>query len=444
MSLPTIAIVGRPNVGKSSYLNAAIGRRISIVEPTPGVTRDRVCVEIDCGDRTAILVDTGGIGVVDEERLDDDIENQIDIALHLADCLIFMVDAKAGLTPLDERVARRLRKMQKPMVLCANKIDHPGKEHLATDFLRLGLGEPIILSTKEQIGVQKTLEAAFALIDEEAIWGDEGIDPEIPRIAFVGKRNVGKSTILNLLAGEGRVIVSDIAGTTRDAVDVPVEYIGRKLVAIDTAGIMKKNRVKSSIEFYSQARSEAAIRRSDVVFFVIDPTTDISQVDKKIAMQIVETGRPCVIVVNKWDLAKDKIDTGSFAEYIEKKLPGLHFAPVVVVCASEGKRLEQAIDVGFDLFDQTTIRATTGELNRAVEAAFERKKPGGKYGYKAKIYFTTQVDRSPPTFVVFVNEPSLFPSNYRRYIENRLREKFEFEEIPVHVFFRRRNSRFHD
>ncbi len=444
MSLPTIAIVGRPNVGKSSYLNAAIGRRISIVEATPGVTRDRVSVEVYCGDRNAILMDTGGIGVVDEEKLDEDIETQIDVALHLADCLIFLVDAKDGLTPLDERVARQLRKLQKPIVLCANKIDHPSKNHLAAEFLRLGFGEPLILSTKEEIGVQETLEAAFSLLDEDAGWGDEGVDPEIPRVAFVGKRNVGKSTILNLLAGEGRVIVSDIAGTTRDAVDVPVEYKGRKLVAIDTAGIMKKNRVKSSIEFYSQARSEAAIRRSDIVFFVIDPTTDISQVDKKIAMQIVETGKPCVIVINKWDLAREKIETGDFAEYVEKKLPGLHFAPVVIVSAIEGSRVEHAIDVAFELHKQSTIRVTTGELNRTIESAFERKKPGGKYGYKAKIFFTTQVDRSPPTFVVFVNETSLFPSNYRRYIENRLREAFDFEEIPVHVFFRRRASRFHD
>jgi GTP-binding protein len=444
MSLPTIAIVGRPNVGKSSYLNAAIGRRISIVEATPGVTRDRVAVEIDCGDRTAILVDTGGIGVVDEVKLDDDIEGQIDIALNLADCLIFLVDAKVGITPLDQRVARLLRKLNKPIVFCANKIDHPGKNHMATEFLRLGLGEPLILSTKEEIGVQEALEQAFAKIEDYSGWGDDGIDPDIPRIAFVGKRNVGKSTILNLLAGEGRVIVSDIAGTTRDAVDVPVEYMGRKLVAIDTAGIMKKTKVKNSIDFYSQARSEAAIRRSNVVFFVLDPTTDISQVDKKISMQIIETGRPCVIVVNKWDLAKEKIDTGSFSEYIEKKLPGLHFAPVVVVSATEGKRLEHAIDVAFELHNQSSARVTTGELNRVIEKAFERKKPGGKYGYKAKIYFNTQVDRSPPTFVIFVNEPTLFPANYRRYIENRLREAFDFEEIPVHVFFRRRASRFHD
>ncbi|MCB9834223.1 MAG: ribosome biogenesis GTPase Der [Planctomycetes bacterium] len=444
MSLPTIAIVGRPNVGKSSYLNAVVGRRVSIVEPTPGVTRDRVTVEVEHGDRRALLMDTGGIGVVDEMRLDQDIEHQIELALDIADVLIFVVDGREGVTPLDQRVARRLRKLEKPVILAANKLDHPGKDILAAEFYRLGMGEVVPLSAQEGIGVMDLLDRAFKLLPEPEGMTDFGFDPEVPRIALVGKRNVGKSTFINQVAGTERVIVSDIAGTTRDAVDVPVDYKGRRFIAIDTAGIMKKNRVGSSIDFYSQARSEAAIRRADIILFLIDPATDLSQVDKKIAMQVVEQGKPCVLVINKWDSAGERISTEEYMEYLELKLPGLHFAPVVFISAREGFNVDKAIDVAFDLHRQAQLRVGTGELNRVLEAAFERRRPGGKTGYKAKIFYGTQVDRSPPTFVVFVNDPSLFPGNYQRYVENRLREAFKFDEIPVQVFFRSRDSLYHD
>ena len=443
MSLPTIAIVGRPNVGKSSFLNAVIGRRVSIVEPTPGVTRDRICVEAYCGDRDLLLMDTGGIGVVDEARLDDDIEVQIDTALDLASVVIFLVDGKDGVTPLDKEVARRLRCLSKPIVLGVNKIDHPAKNDLAAEFHRLGIAEPHAVSAKEGFGIVDLFERAVALLPPaESLETTE--DEELPRIAFVGKRNVGKSTLLNSLVGENRVIVSDIQGTTRDAVDVTVDYKGRRFVAIDTAGIMKKNRVKGSIEFYSQARTVAAIRRAQVVVFMFDANLEVSQVDKKLAMQIVDSGRPCVLVVNKWDLAREKIGTAEFLEYMAERLPGLHFAPAVFISATESFNLAGLIDVSFDLHRQAITRVGTGELNRALEQAFQQRKPGGKKGYKTKIYYGTQVDRSPPTFVVFVNEPGLFPSNYRRYIENRLRDAFDFAEIPVQVYFRRRSSLYHD
>ncbi len=444
MSLPTIAIVGRPNVGKSSYLNAVVGRRISIVEPTPGVTRDRISVEVEHGDRRALLVDTGGIGVVDEMRLDEDIESQIEIALHLADVIIFVVDGREGVTPLDQKVSRRLRKLQKPVVLGVNKLDHPGKDILAAEFFRLGMGDPVAFSAQEGLGVMHLLDKAFKLLPEPEGMADFGFDPEVPRIALVGKRNVGKSTFINKVAAADRVIVSDIAGTTRDAVDVPVEYKGRKFIAIDTAGIMKKNRVRNSVDFYSQARSEAAIRRADIVLFLIDPATDLSQVDKKIGMQVADQAKPCVLVVNKWDTAKERISTAEYMTYLEARLPGLHFAPVVFISALDGFNVDKAIDVAFDLHQQAQLRVSTGELNRVVEAAYERRRPGGKTGFKAKIYYATQVDRSPPTFVIFVNDPSLFPGNYQRYIENRLRDAFKFDEIPVQVFFRGRDSLYHD
>lgn len=442
MRIPTIAVVGRPNVGKSSYFNAVVGRRVAIVEPTPGVTRDRVSADIDCGGRVVQLMDTGGIGVVDEMALDADIENQIDLALHLADVVIFLVDGRDGVTPLDETVAEQLRKLKKPLILGANKIDHPSRENLAMEFYSLGLGDPIALSANEGLGVEEVLDAAVALLPEDAVV--EPNEEQLPKIALVGKRNVGKSTLLNHLAGEERVIVSDIAGTTRDAVDVTLEFEGRRFIAIDTAGVMKKGKVGSSIDFYSQARTEGAIRRADVVLFLFDPTLDISQVDKKLAMQVSDACRPCVLVVNKWDLAQDSIKTGEFMDYLADRLPGLHFAPAVFISALEELNTSGLMDVAFDIAEQAGRRVGTGELNRVLEDAFARRRPGGKHGYKAKMFFGTQVETSPPTFVVFVNDPSLYPANYQRYVENRLREAFEFSEIPIRVFLRKRASMYHD
>ncbi|MCA9319638.1 MAG: ribosome biogenesis GTPase Der [Planctomycetes bacterium] len=446
MTPRTIAIVGRPNVGKSSYFNAVIGRRISIVEPTPGVTRDRISIAVEFEGRAFDLMDTGGIGIVDEAMLGQDIENQIEIAIHLADVIIFLVDGKEGITALDADVARRLRRLNKPLVLGVNKIDHPGKEALANEFYGLAMGEPVVVSALEGMGVMELLGRAKDLLpnDPKREESDAEVEDRLIRIAFVGKRNVGKSTLLNQLSGGSRVIVSEIAGTTRDAVDVDVNFKGRRFTAIDTAGIMKKGKVSNSIDFYSQARTEAAIRRADVVLFLFDPTLDVSQVDKKIARQLADSARPCVLVVNKWDLARDQLQTGEFVEYLAARLPGLHFSPVVFTSALEGMNLDGAIDVAFDLHRQASIRVGTGELNRAIEAAVERRKPGGREGYKAKVFYATQVDHTPPTFIVFVNDPSLFPANYQRYIQNQLRDAFDFNEVPLNVFFRRRDSLYHD
>ncbi|HGY91700.1 MAG TPA: ribosome biogenesis GTPase Der [Planctomycetes bacterium] len=447
MNPACIAIVGRPNVGKSSYFNAVIGRRIAIVEPTPGVTRDRVSVPIERGGRIFELVDTGGIGIVDEAMLNEDIEGQIDMALHLADAVVFIVDGKDGPTALDRQVADRLRPLGKPVVLAVNKIDHPNRESAVLEFHALGMGEPIPLSAQEGFGVEAVLERAIEILPDRFRVPETEVEDEddgLLKLAFVGKRNVGKSTLLNQLAGDDRVIVSDLAGTTRDAVDADIDFHGRRFRAIDTAGIMKKQKVKNSIDFYSQARTEAAIRRADVVLFLFDATLEVSQVDKKIARQLVDAGRPSVLVINKWDLAREGMSTEEYLEYLTSRLPGLHYAPVVFISALEKMNLEGAIDVAFDLHAQAQVRIGTGELNRVLEQAFERRKPGGRDGYKAKVFYGTQVDRTPPTFIIFVNDPSLFPANYQRYIENRLREAFAFEEIPLQVFFRRRQSLYHD
>ncbi|MEE9393369.1 MAG: ribosome biogenesis GTPase Der [Planctomycetota bacterium] len=441
MSLATVAIVGRPNVGKSSYLNAVIGRRIAIVEPTPGVTRDRLIIDVRVGDRNIQLMDTGGIGIVDVAQLDDDIAYQIDMAIELADAVIFLVDGKDGITALDQQVADTLRRLKKPVILGVNKIDHPKRDPQAGEFWALGLGEPHPLSALEKLGVDALLDDVVAMLPEDFYPGES--PNELPKFAFVGKRNVGKSTLLNTMAGEARVIVSEIAGTTRDAVDVDLEYEGLKFTAIDTAGVMKKGKVPSSIDFYSQTRTEAAIRRCDVVLFLIDATDDISQVDKKIAMQVRDQGKPCILAINKWDLASGRMESKDYLEYIGEKLPGFHFAPVVFISALEEFNTKGVLEVAFDIYGQASKRVGTGELNRLLEQAFEKRKPGGKRGYKARIYYGAQVETSPPTFVVFVNDLRMFPENYRRYLENRLREAFDFAEVPLQVRFRRRTSLYH-
>ncbi|MEZ6196534.1 MAG: ribosome biogenesis GTPase Der [Planctomycetota bacterium] len=443
MKVPTIAIVGRPNVGKSSYLNAAARRRVAIVEPTPGVTRDRLVIDVEMEGRKVRLMDTGGIGIVDEARLDEDIAFQIDMALELADAVIFLIDGKEGVTPLDRQVAERLRRLEKPLMLGVNKIDHPNQEPRAYEAWELGLGEPMPISAQEGFRVFALLGDLLDRIPPE-VGEEERPEDGLLRLAIVGKRNVGKSTFLNTLAGKQRVIVSDIAGTTRDAVDVELEYEGRRFVAIDTAGIMKKSKVGTSVDFYSQTRTEAAIRRADVVLFLFDAVTEVSQVDKKIAMQIIDEGKACVLVANKWDLAEGNMGTEDYLEYLQKRLPGLHFAPLVFMSARQEFNTRGVIDVAFDLHEQASLQAGTGELNRAVKEAFERRKPGGRFGYKARIFYATQVRTSPPTFAVFVNSPDHFPDDYRRYLENRLREAFGFSEVPVHVRFRGRTSIYHD
>lgn len=443
MNRPTIAIVGRPNVGKSSYMNAAARRRISIVQETPGVTRDRVTCEVEVLGQMVELVDTGGIGVVDEARLDAHIERQIDTALETADAVIFLVDGKDGITALDTRVAEILRRLRKPMILGVNKLDHPKHEPEASEFYSLGMGEPRAISAQEYIGVDALLEEIVRDLQKTMSFDSDDDEDDTLKIAFVGKRNVGKSTVLNLLAEEERVIVSDIAGTTRDAVDQLIELKGRKFIAIDTAGIMKKSSISNSIEFYSQSRTEQAIRRADVVLFLLDAAKDISQVDKKLASIIVDEAKPCVVVVNKWDLAKDTIETGDYMKYLEVKLHGLHFAPVVFSSALENFNVVGAISTAFDLHEQAQTRVGTGELNRLLEGAMRRRRPGGAKGYKARIYYGTQVGVSPPSFSIFVNDMKLFPANYGRYIINQLREEFDFEEIPVRLFFKRRKSLYH-
>ena len=438
MRLPVVGIIGRPNVGKSSLLNAVAKRRIAIVHDKPGVTRDRVEAEVTHGDRTFTLIDMGGIGIVDDHALDDEVEMQINVALTSSDVVVFVVDVRDGVTPLDEAVADVLRKQNKPTVLLANKVDGEQLVHESHVFESFGLGSPLPVSAQQILGVGPAMDAVCEALPPKTAAERPSEEGET-RIALVGQRNAGKSTLLNALVGEERVIVSEIPGTTRDSVDVQVAFGERKFTAIDTAGIRKIRKLQDSIEYYSQLRAHESITRADVVLHLIDASKEISQVDKKIADAVMTARRPCVLVINKWDLA-EHIDTEKYLKYFASRLPLWHFAPVVFVSAKERVRLREMVDVAFDLHDQGAERISTPRLNKVVEQAAAIRGPRVSRGKYPKIYYATQVGTNPPWIVLFVNDPGLFKDDFRRFLGNRFREAFSFHEIPVRISFRKRKS----
>lgn len=439
--LPVVAIIGRPNVGKSSFLNAAVGRRISIVHDKPGVTRDRIAAEMTRDGRTFELVDMGGIGIVDDHALDEEVEMQINAALASADVIVFIVDVRDGLTMLDEQVSDLLRRVEKPVLLLANKVDSDRHAMEVHTFEACGLGTPLATSAKQVLGISDALDRIVELLPEKHP-SEQPTEEGETRIAFVGQRNAGKSTLLNALAGEERVIVSDIPGTTRDSVDVQVKFGDRFFTAIDTAGIRKKNRLADSIEYYSQVRALETIEKADVVLHLIDSTQTISQVDKKIADAVQRAHKPCVLVINKWDLAEDSVVTEKYLDYLGQQLPLWHFAPVVFISAKNGVRLRETVDVAFDLHDQGSHRVSTPDLNKVVERAREIRGPRVSRGKYPRVYYATQVGTNPPWIVLFVNDPALFKDDFRRFLENRFREAFPFEEVPIRISFRKRASIF--
>ncbi len=442
MSLPVIAIVGRPNVGKSSLLNSFAGERISIVDSTPGVTRDRVSALVPFRDVVMEMVDTGGIGVVDQDDLSEHIERQIAFALEGANLILFVVDVRDGITPLDRMVAARLRQRSEeiPLILAANKVDHPNLESGVHEFHRLGLGDPHGVSANEGWGRKDLLQEISG-----KVWPTAGVETDpVMRIAVVGRRNVGKSTFVNVMAQEERVIVSEVPGTTRDAVDVRFQKDGREFVVIDTAGIQRRKGIKDSIEFYSQVRTLGAIQRADVVLFLLDASEEITRADKKLGETISKAHKVCVMVANKWDLSGGKIATEAYAKYLSDRMPGMIYAPIVFTTAKESRNTQAAIDLAQNLYKRASLRAGTGELNRVMKAILKHRPPPAKKGKSGKIYYATQVAASPPIFVVFVNQPKAFSNDYRRYIANSLREALKFEEIPIRIIFRQRESQYHD
>ncbi|MEM1448328.1 MAG: ribosome biogenesis GTPase Der [Planctomycetota bacterium] len=432
--MPRVALVGRPNVGKSTLLNRLCGSRVAIVEPTAGVTRDRIAVPARLsttqGERWVEVVDTGGLGIVDRDDLGPHVEAQVETALMGADLVLFLVDVRDGLTPPDEEVARLLRGSEIPVQLVVNKAEGGGFEWEAEDFHRLGVGgDALVISAQNGDGIAELRERIV-----EVLPGAPTEKPgETPRmkIAVVGRRNAGKSTLVNNLAGEDRMIVSEIEGTTRDAVDVIFERDGETFVVIDTAGVRKRSKVEDAIEFFSDARSMRTIRRADVVVLLFDVTRRLSAIEKNLARYAVDRYKPIVLAANKWDLVDDR-SPEEFREYLDAQLPGLAFAPIVFLSAKEGERVEELVDVARDLFDQAHQRVPTGDLNRVLERALEARQPSAK-GYRIRVRYATQAEVAPPTFVLFVNDKKHVGKDWLRYLQNRLREELPFHEVPLRI-----------
>jgi len=435
MALPVVAIIGRPNVGKSSLLNALAGEMISIVEPTAGVTRDRVSTIISREERYFELVDTGGYGIVDVDQLSGHIEQQILQAIESANLVLFMVDIRDGLVPLDEKIAQLLRKNNLDVIGVANKADTAKMFPAAGEFSRLGFGEFLCISAKNNLNKAVLLDRVFDKLSHM-----ESSRPAEPvmKLAIMGKRNAGKSTLVNAIVGSERVIVSETPGTTRDAIDVRFEKDGKTIVVIDTPGLKKKSKIADSIEFYSSVRAARSIQRADVVLLMIDAAVPVSQVDKKLAKSIVDEYKGCIIIVNKWDLAKEVAATDDYRDYLTKLLPGLKYAPIAFTTATEAKNVQSVLDLAAEIFKQATTWIPTAKLNKAFEI-IKRERTGVGKGNKQgspRIYYATQIAANPVTILMFVNKQELFEENYRRTITNRLRSMLPIEEVPIRLLVR--------
>ncbi|MEX0701411.1 MAG: ribosome biogenesis GTPase Der [Planctomycetales bacterium] len=441
MSVPRVAIVGRPNVGKSSLFNWLAHRLISVVDATAGVTRDRVTYLMHEGGRYFELIDTGGIGIVDEADLSGQIEEQIRIGIELADLVLFVVDALAGPMPLDREVAARLRRLAKPKVLVVNKCDSPKLEAEAPAFYGLAEAPAVATTVKGNRGRDKLLAAILehlpAPAENEAAEGAALAEAPELKLAIVGRRNAGKSTFINALAREERVIVSEVPGTTRDSIDVRFEMDGKTIVAIDTPGVRKKKSLASDVEFYGLVRAQKSIRRADVVFMFFDSQETISRVDKQLVDEIHDQGKPCVFVVNKWDEAAD-MTTEAWAEYLFESFPTMRHVPVAFITARAGKNVKAAVNLAQAIHKQSRLRVSTGQLNRVVRAAIKHNAPPMRKNRRPKIFFVTQVAAEPPTIVLKCNDPSLIDETWKRYLLGVLREELPFKEVPIKLYFRQR------
>lgn len=430
---PLIAIVGRPNVGKSTLFNKIAGKRISIVEDTPGVTRDRVYVDCEWCGKPFTLIDTGGLELKSTDEMWRHIKAQAELAIDMADVIIFVVDGKTGITVDDEQVAGYLRRSRAPVVLAVNKLDNNEKDTIY-DFYALGFGEPYAVSAEQGKGIGDLLDAVLSDVESS----EKGEEPEALKIAIVGKPNAGKSSITNSLLGYDRVIVSDIAGTTRDSIDTEIEINGKKYIIIDTAGMRKKGNIDKVLERYSVMRSLGSVRRSDVTVIVCDASEGLTEQDVKIAGFVHEEGKPVVFVFNKWDLIeKDNSTVNEFNNKVKTELKFMDYIKPMYISAKTGKRLDNLLPYIEKVYENASRRISTGLLNEMLIDATRINEPPSKNGKRLKIFFITQIASNPPTFVLKVNDPLLMHFSYKRYIENSLRNTFDFEGTPIKLLVRK-------
>ena len=440
MSRPIVAIVGRPNVGKSTLFNVLAGSQISIVQDTPGVTRDRIYADVTWLDMQFTLIDTGGIEPESSDLILSSMRQQAEIAIETADVIMFVTDVRQGVVDADFKVADMLRRSKKPVVLVVNKVDNFDKFMADVyEFYNLGIGDPMPVSAASRLGLGDMLEVVTSHFNKDTTAEEED---DRPKIAFVGKPNVGKSSLVNKLVGEERVIVSDIAGTTRDAIDTPVKYHGKEYVFIDTAGLRRKNKIKEDIERYSIIRTVSAVERADVVVLMIDATEGVTEQDTKIAGIAHERGKGMIIAVNKWDaVVKDDKTIYKFTNEIREKLAFMPYAELIFISALTGQRLNKLYETIDAVIENHALRVGTGVLNEILSEAVAMKQPPSDKGKRLRLYYITQVSVKPPTFVIFINDKELTHFSYTRYIENRIRESFGFKGTPIHFIYRERKEK---
>lgn len=440
MSKPIVAIVGRPNVGKSTLFNALAGEKISIVKDTPGVTRDRIYADIDWLNYNFTMIDTGGIEPDSNDIILSQMREQAQIAIDTADVIIFMTDVKQGLIDADAKVADMLRRSRKPVILVVNKVDNFNRMMADVyEFYNLGIGDPVPISASQKSGLGDMLDK---VVEHFQSLNLEEEEDERPKVAIVGKPNVGKSSIINKLTGQSRVIVSNIAGTTRDAIDTDVKYNGKEYVFIDTAGIRRKSKVKEEIERYSVIRTVTAVERADVVVIVIDATEGVTEQDAKIAGIAHENGKGIIIAVNKWDaIEKNDKTVYEYKNKVRQVLSFMQYAEIMFISAKTGQRLPKLFEMIDMVIENHSLRIETGVVNEIMAEAVAMQQPPSDKGKRLRLYYITQVSVKPPTFVIFVNDKELMHFSYTRYIENRIREAFGFRGTPLRFIIRERNDK---
>lgn len=440
MAKPIVAIVGKPNVGKSTLFNYIVGTRISIVEDTPGVTRDRVYAQANWRGREFTLIDTGGIEPDSEDVILSQMRKQANLAIEMADVIVFLTDIQQGVTATDEEIAIMLKKSKKPIVLVCNKSDSYGKTDTAVyEFYNLGLGDPYAISATNAKGIGDMLDAIYENFPPQE---EQQIEGEVIKVAIIGKPNVGKSSLINKIVGDNRVIVSDIAGTTRDAIDTEFENEHGKYVLIDTAGVRKKSKVNENIERYSVMRSLLAIERADVCLMMIDATEGVTDQDAKIAGEAHEAGKGIILVVNKWDVYEK--ETGTLEKYekeVYQKLSYLSYAPILFISAKTGQRVDKLFDMINMVANQNAMRISTSMLNQVINEAIAIRQPPSDKGRRLKILYITQASTKPPTFVIFVNSKKLFHFSYERYLVNQIRKEFGMQGTPIRVITREKEEK---